>query len=219
MTNVAPPITADCHASRQGRLCVSITAASIACKPINSASSSLSGAMADTASALGSLGSDLAFSVSFGIGRELLDAAQDAQMSEDELIASVLTLSIVMTALPRTFRSIINELRQRGCFGSSPLVTHPLSSTESGLVSFFGLLVDIAKRIAISLCVQLLAANVRAKQPNRAVRIVSLLSVAIFFRKSPPSCPVLSLLLTPPCLIPTVFLEASSSIGLKVRKE
>ena len=154
--------------------------------------------MADTASALGSLGSDLAFSVSFGIGRELLDAAQEAQMSEDELIASVLTLSIVMTALPRTFRSITKEFRQRGWLGSvADGPVHPLSSTESGLVAFFGLLVDIAKRIAISLSVQLLAANVRAKQPNRAVRIVSLLSVAIFF----------------------LFLEASSSIGLKVRKE
>ena len=151
--------------------------------------------MADTASALGSLGSDLAFSVSFGIGRELLDAAQEAQMSEDELVASVLTLSIVMTALPRTFRSITRAFRQRGSKDETP--PHPLSGTESGLVSFFGLLVDIAKRIAISLSVQLLAANVRAKQPNRAVRIVSLLSVAIFF----------------------LFLEASSSIGLKVRKE
>ena len=151
--------------------------------------------MSDTAAALGSLGSDLAFSVSFGIGRELLDAARDAQMSEDELVASVLALSIVMTALPRTFRAITREFRHRGWLGSAK--PHPLSNTESGLVAFFGLLVDIAKRIAISLSVQLLAANVRAKQPNRAVRIVSLLSVAIFF----------------------LFLEASSSIGLKVRKE
>lgn len=120
-------------------------------------------------------------------------------MSEDELIASVLTLSIVMTALPRTFRSITKEFRQRGWLGAPPAKgpPHALSTTESGLAAFFGLLVDIAKRIAISLSVQLLAANVRAKQPNRAVRVVSLLSVAIFF----------------------LFLEASSSIGLKVRKE
>lgn len=153
--------------------------------------------MTDTAAALGSLGSDLSFSVSFGIGRELLDAAQEAQMSEDELIASVLIVSIVMTALPRTFRSMSKLLRQSGWLGNPTPKPHPLSATESGLVAFFGLLVDIAKRIAISLSVQLLAANVRAKQANRAVRIVSLLSVAIFF----------------------LFLEASSSIGLKVRKE
>ena len=147
--------------------------------------------MAD--SALGNLGSDLAFSVSFGIGRELLDAAREAQLSEDELIASVLILSIVFTAMPRTFRLTTRELRARGWLGKQ--VSSP-TAAESGLVSFAALLVDIARRIAISLSVQLLAANVRAKQPNRAVRIVSLLSVAVFF----------------------LFLEASSSIGLKVHK-
>ena len=154
--------------------------------------------MSDTAAALGSLGSDLAFSVSFGIGRELLDAAHEAQMSEDELVASVLILSIVMTALPRTFRVGLRELRTRGWLGRRAAKPGRfLSTTESGLAAFVGLLIDIAKRIAISLSVQLLAANVRAKQPNRSVRIVSLLSVAIFF----------------------LFLEASSSIGLKVRKQ
>lgn len=149
--------------------------------------------MAD--SALGNLGSDLAFSVSFGIGRELLDAANDAQLSEAELIASVLILSIVMTAFPKVLSSATKELRLRGCFGMAPK-PHKMSSTESGLLAFGALLIDIARRIAISLSVQLLAANVRVRQPDRAVRIVSLLSVAVFF----------------------LFLEASSSIGLKVRQ-
>ena len=174
--------------------------------------------MADAASALGNLGSDLAFSVSFGIGRELLDAAKDAQMSEDELIASVLILSIVFTALPRTFRVTTRELRLRGWLGSE---AKKLTSTESGLLAFGGLLVDIARRIAISLSVQLLAANVRAKQPNRAVRIISLLSVAIFFRAYE-----LKLVTSTPCnalltrsSLRAVFLEASSSIGLKVRRD
>ena len=148
--------------------------------------------MADNA--LGNLGSDLAFSVSFGIGRELLDAANEAQLSEDELIASVLILSIVMTAVPKLLSTATREIRERGWLGSK---AHKRSSTESGLLAFGALLVDIARRIAISLSVQLLAANVRAKQPNRAVRIVSLLSVAIFF----------------------LFLEASSSIGLKVHRD
>lgn len=148
--------------------------------------------MADTASALGSLGSDLAFSVSFGIGQELLSAAREMQMSEDELVASVLILSIVFTALPRTFRVATGEMRKLGCLSRKPNTTE----AESGLLHFVSLLVDIAKRIAISLTVQLLAANVRAKQPNRVVRIVSLLSVAVFF----------------------LFLEASSSIGTKTRR-
>lgn len=149
--------------------------------------------MTDTAAALGSLGSDLAFSVSFGIGRELLDAAEEAQMSEDELVAAVLVLSIILTALPRTFRLASKELRRNGLLSKST----PKTDEGSGLASFATLLIDIARRIAISLSVQLLAANVRAKQLNRGVRIVSLLSVAVFF----------------------LFLEASSSIGLKVRTE
>ena len=172
-------------------------------------------------SALGNLGSDLAFSVSFGIGRELLDAANDAQLSEDELIASVLILSIVMTAVPTLLTTFTRELRKRGVFGLAP-VPHKLSSTESGLLAFGALLVDIARRIAISLSVQLLAANVRAKQPNRAVRIISLLSVAIFFRASrpEPGCPAAAAgALTCRPLAFAVFLEASSSIGLKVRKD
>ena len=148
--------------------------------------------MADAATALGSLGSDLAFSVSFGIGQELLSAAREAQMSEDELVASVLILSIVFTALPRTFRVATGELRKLGVLDRKARPT----DSESGLLQFVSLLVDIAKRIAISLSVQLLAANVRAKQPNRLVRIVSLLSVAVFF----------------------LFLEASSSIGTKTRQ-
>jgi len=113
-------------------------------------------------------------------------------MSEDELVASVLIFSIVFTAVPRTFRVATGELRKLGMLDSKSQPTE----SESGLLQFFSLLVDIAKRIAISLSVQLLAANVRAKQPNRVVRIVSLLSVAVFF----------------------LFLEASSSIGVKVRR-
>ena len=146
--------------------------------------------MTDAQTALGSLGSDLAFSVSFGIGRELMDAANEAGLTEDELVASVLALSIVFIALPRTVSMVTNELRLVGVL-SRGAKGEP---SGHGILAFMALLVDIARRIAISLSVQLLAANVRAKQPDRAVRIVSLLSVAVFF----------------------LFLEATSSIGIKV---
>lgn len=149
--------------------------------------------MADTQTALGSLGSDLAFSVSFGIGRELMDGANEAGLTEDELVAAVLALSIVFIALPRTVKLLMEELGR--CFSRvSPSDPRAATPTEHGLLAFVALLVDIARRIAISLSVQLLAANVRAKQPDRAVRVVSLLSVAVFF----------------------LFLEATSSIGIKV---
>lgn len=101
-------------------------------------------------------------------------------------------LSIVFAALPRMFRVATSELRKLGLLDRKPSPT----DAETGLLQFVSLLVDISKRIAVSLTVQLLAANVRAKQPNRVVRIVSLLSVAVFF----------------------LFLEASSSIGARVRR-
>ena len=174
--------------------------------------------MTDTAAALGSLGSDLAFSVSFGIGRELLDAAHEAQLSEDALVVVVLVLSIVLAAVPRTVKVASRELRRRAWLGKPT----PKTAEGSGLASFAALLVDIARRIAISISVQLLAANVRAKQPNRAVRIVSLLSVAVFFREWTPlntPCPNNTAPPTPPLPVSAVFLEATSSIGLKVRTE
>tara|TARA_B100000767_G_scaffold109933_1_gene105206 strand:- start:208 stop:735 length:528 start_codon:yes stop_codon:yes gene_type:complete len=48
---------------------------------------------------MSSIGSDLSVSVSFNIARELLDAAHDEQLEEDELIALVLGFAVVLTAL------------------------------------------------------------------------------------------------------------------------
>ena len=135
-----------------------------------------------TAGALGSLGSDLAFSVSFGIATELLNAANEAHLSEEELIAIVLALSVLLAAMPSSFRAVRRELAkvwntEKGTGGTSEDDTQ----TPSGLLEFATLLVRMAQRISISICVQLLSANVRSRQPLRAVRIVSLLAVSIFF--------------------------------------
>tara|TARA_B100000405_G_scaffold148930_2_gene104096 strand:- start:2250 stop:2873 length:624 start_codon:yes stop_codon:yes gene_type:complete len=59
--------------------------------------------------------------------------------------------------------------------GSSPEQERP------GVMAFLELFVTIAQRISLSLVVQLLAANVRANQSIRSVRILTLLSVATFF--------------------------------------
>tara|TARA_B110001452_G_scaffold192661_1_gene162663 strand:- start:2562 stop:3023 length:462 start_codon:yes stop_codon:yes gene_type:complete len=135
-----------------------------------------------TAGALGSLGSDLAFSVSFGIATELLDAANESHLSEEELIAIVLALSVVLAAMPSSFRAVRRELAkvrntEKGTGGTGEDDTQ----TPSGILEFATLLVRMAQRISISICVQLLSANVRSRQPLRAVRIVSLLAVSIFF--------------------------------------
>ncbi|MBE34553.1 MAG: hypothetical protein CMI16_03175 [Opitutaceae bacterium] len=149
--------------------------------------------MSDAANALGALGSDLAFSVSFGIARELLDAANDAGISEDELVAVVIALSVVFAALPKSVKMLRGELKERKLLGFSKSNSE---ESASGLSAFFALLVDIAKRISVSISVQLLASNVRQRQTLRAVRIVSLLSISVFF----------------------LFLEATSSVGVKARR-
>lgn len=60
--------------------------------------------------------------------------------------------------------------------------TDPVAAQESsGVIAFLGLFVSIFQRISVSIVVQLLAANVRTQQPLRAVRVLTLLSVAVFF--------------------------------------
>ena len=82
------------------------------------------------------------------------------------------------------------ELAKMRLFTNSDETT--LGAKEpSGILEFITLLVRMAQRISISICVQLLASNVRSRQPLRSVRVVSLLGVAIFF----------------------LFLESTSSVG------
>lgn len=149
--------------------------------------------MSETALALGSLGSDLAFAVSFAVAGEALGAAHEAQISEDELIGIVLVISVVCSALPRSAMIVLRELDKLGVFssgGAAGTGTNPKDDKDritkgaaepSGLAAFLTLLVSMFQRILISVAVQLLASNVRAKQPLRSVRIVSLLGVSVFF--------------------------------------
>ena len=149
--------------------------------------------MSAASSALAGLGSDLAFTISFAIARELLDGAREAQISDEELIAVLLGLSVVFAALPDSFSAAYTEFAKKRWFRLKlPLEK---SETTSGLLAFVNLLVDIARRISVSICVQLLAANVRARQLQRAIRILSLLAVAVFF----------------------LFLERTSSLGQRLR--
>jgi hypothetical protein len=153
--------------------------------------------MSATAGALGSLGNDLAFSVSYNIASELLDAASEAHLSEEELIGIVLGLAVVLSSVPSAVRAVWAELKRwRVRVSPDTAGKDPPAEGRSGITEFAGLLVDIAQRISVSICVQLLASNVRSRQPLRAVRVVSLLAVAIFF----------------------LFLESSSSIGSAARR-
>ena len=172
-----------------------------------------------TFGALSSIGSDLSVSVSFNIAHELLDAANDEQISEDELIGLVLGFSIVFTALQARLRSDLQARRKKtveearevvrkrfeslladGVFKTSVSLTKEtkdavLASLEAdavqaavarqedrrGILDFIYLLVNICQRICVAISVQLLAASVRAQQPSRLVRTVSLIGLATFF--------------------------------------
>ena len=153
--------------------------------------------MSETALALNSLGSDLAFAVSFAVSAEVLAAADEAQISADETVGIVLIISVLLTALPRSAMIALNEFSRLGVFGPKPKDSSvretKTGGEQSGLAAFLTLLVSMLQRVLLSVAVQLLSTNVRSKQPLRSVRIVSLLAVAVFF----------------------VFISGGSSVGKK----
>lgn len=123
--------------------------------------------------ALGTLGSDLAFAVSFNIATELLAGAKEGGVNEDELVGFVLATTLLFAGLDRLVKLVDTELQSRGWLGKH--------SDGRGLLDFFGLLLSIARRISMATSAQLLAANSRAMQPLRTARVLSLLSVFAFF--------------------------------------
>lgn len=145
-----------------------------------------------TADALSAMGNDLAFSVSFAIANELLNAAKEAHLTEEELISMVLGLSVLLAALPASITGVRSELKARFSQRSGEKKeSADVDTKASGLLDFLLLLLEMAQRISVSICVQLLASNARTRQPLRSVRVVTLLAVAIFF----------------------LFLESTSSVG------
>lgn len=144
-------------------------------------------------SALSSLGSDLSVSVSFTIARELLEGADEASISDDELVGIVLSISIVLTAVENMIGARIqhnldkSEEMQRRAITSQRKVSAAAEEElkrrvppKSGL-DFLQKLISIARQVSFSIAIQLLAAAARAKEPSRTVRILSLISLVIFF--------------------------------------
>lgn len=149
--------------------------------------------------ALSALGGDLTLSISFAVARELLDAAKEAQVGEAELIGIVLTVSIVLSALPNALWLARTEVAAAWSLaqGKVPrIVPNPSDAESSGLLAFLALFVKVSQRITMSICVQLIAANVHVTQPLRAVRVFTLIGVAVFF----------------------VFLESTATLGRVARR-
>lgn len=136
----------------------------------------------DAANALGALSTDLAFSVSYAIANEAMASSREYGISPDELIAVLLVLAVVLASLPRALETLSRAIVRIAPAGSFPWMERTTDqSAEGGLTAFVKLIVSIGKRISVSIAVQLLANHTRANQPLRSVRILSLLSIAIFF--------------------------------------
>ena len=160
-------------------------------------------------------------SVSFNIARELLSAANDEQINEDELIGLVLGFTIVFAALQARLSTELGRRRVRLVADAKQAARDRVMSlraqltvaggengvllqrvteefeesfvNEAGRVAvekladrrsildFLFLLVSICQRITVAISVQLLAASVKAQQPSRLVRTVSLVGLATFF--------------------------------------
>lgn len=118
-------------------------------------------------------------SISFSIARELLAAADEAQIQQAELIGLVLSSTVVLSAVPTATAAAwdrCTKLRVDGVGDKSTVV-----DDNAGLGAFVSVFINVAQRISASICVQLVAANVSATQPLRAVRLLTLFGVAVFF--------------------------------------
>ena len=127
-------------------------------------------------SALSNLGADLSVSISFSVANELIAAAREAQLGDDELVAILVTTVVVVTS--------VKQLIDRGSRALASGVVKNGDGTEEpqrGLLEFVSLMFSIAQRITLSIEVQVLAYSVRVNQPSRVVRVTTLLGVVVFF--------------------------------------
>lgn len=132
-----------------------------------------------TSGALSNLGADLSVSISFSVANEFIGAARDAQMGDDELVAILVTIVVLVTSAKR----LVDRLSKRLSDGAARKRVDDAESEEEqrGLLEFISLMLSIAQRITLSISVQILAYSVKINQPSRLVRITTLLGVVVFF--------------------------------------
>lgn len=151
------------------------------------------GAGATTAGALSSIGSDLSVSISFQVASELIDGGKEAQLRDDELVGVVLALSIVLAAIRSTLdfarrERLASKLKEAEAdladgddkAEEAQKVVAKFESQRT-LLDFGLLFVGIATRISLSVTVQLLAASARSRQSARSGRVLTLVSLSVFF--------------------------------------
>lgn len=126
----------------------------------------------DASAALANIGADLSVSLSFVIANELVAAAREQQVGDDELVAMLVAFVVAATSL----RGGVEQL-SRALAGTGKAKT----TTRRGVLEFGLLLLSIAQRIGLSLSVQVLAFSVRSNEPSRSVRVTTLLATVVFF--------------------------------------
>jgi hypothetical protein len=147
-----------------------------------------------TTAALSSLGSDLSFSISFLAASELVEAAKEGQLADAELVAVMLFVVVVVSVLKGVVsRQVADALKRRtvkinGEIAADVeeserelLVQTALREQSKSLLEFVLLLLLVVQRIVLSLTVQVVAVSVRSTSASRAVRVISLLSLVLFF--------------------------------------
>lgn len=146
--------------------------------------------------ALNKIGEDLSFTVSYTIASELRDSAIEAGAQPEELIPLVFVIYLVLLYVPQSLLALWRALLQF----CQPLHAHPVDEAAAAndqtkkvteevaqkvtntLFGFFSELLASATRIALSLAVQLVARSVTTRESKWQLRVLTLASIAIFFR-------------------------------------
>jgi len=126
----------------------------------------------DTSAALANIGADLSVSLSFVIANELVAAAREQQVGDDELVAMLVGFVVVAVSLRGGLQRLSHSFSDSGS---------AKTTTRRGVLEFGLLLLSIAQRIGLSLSVQVLAYSVRSNEPSRSVRVTTLLATVVFF--------------------------------------
>ena len=132
--------------------------------------------------ALTSLGGDLTLSVSFAVAKELNDAATDSELGDTEFIAVLVVLTSILAALPSlVYLGHVQTRRVWRYLLGRPAVPTDTTPHPNSLTGFTALLFNISHSVLLGTTSQVVASKVQKKVPIRGVRIVTLLSIAVFF--------------------------------------
>lgn len=137
----------------------------------------------------------ISVSVSFAVASEINDAALEAGMRRDELVAVVLltyvVLGMALFATKSAFKWISTKLED----GNESSVHPPKAAVNAALATlsaaknphahtifeFVGLITELAQHILLSLAVQLITDYVSTNETSRTARVITLVSVSVFF--------------------------------------